>query len=343
MKQFSILDFRFSIKRSKTKEAFYLALGIVLFALCSSAEAQQSTKIPKIGFLGARPASGPGTGSEAIRRSLHEFGYVEGKNIAFESRYADDKLDRLAALAEELVRLNVNLLLTPAPPAALAAKSATRTIPIVFYNVGDPVADGLVDSLARPGGNITGITTFATVLIGKQLELLKETIPKLSRVGVLWNPQDPSSAQQWKESLHPARELRLQLDSMEVNSADKYEPAFKEALKTRSAAFVLTLHALANSNQKRIADLATKNRLPGIYPRSDFVTSGGLMSYGADRSEPLRRAAVMVDKILKGTKPADIPVEQPKKFEFVINLKTAKQIGLTIAPNVLVRADRVIK
>ena len=208
-------------------------------------------------------------------------------------RFADDKLDRLAALAEELVRLNVNLLLTPAPPAALAAKSATRTIPIVFYNVGDPVADGLVDSLARPGGNITGVTTFATVLIGKQLEFLKETIPKLSRVGVLWNPQDPSSAQQWKESLHPARELRLQLDSMEVNTADKYEPAFKEALKTRSAAFVLTLHALANSNQKRIADLATKNRLPGIYPRSDFVASGGLMSYGADRSEPLRRAAVI--------------------------------------------------
>ena len=325
------------------KGLFGFALGAMLFALCFSVEAQQSTKILKIGFLGARPASGPGTGSEAIRRTLHEFGYVEGKNIAFESRYADDKLDRLAALAEELVRLNVNLLLTPAPPAALAAKSATRTIPIVFYNVGDPVADGLVDSLARPGGNITGVTTFATVLVGKQLELLKETIPQLSRVGVLWNPQDPSSAQQWKESLHPARELRLQLDSMEVNSADQYEQAFKDALKNRSAAFVLTLHALANSNQKRIADLAAKNRLPGIYPRSDFVTSGGLMAYGADRSEPLLRAAVMVDKILKGTKPADIPVEQPKKFEFVINLKTAKQIGLTIAPNVLVRADRVIK
>jgi ABC-type uncharacterized transport system substrate-binding protein len=343
MKRFSISDFGFLLRRSKTKKAFNLVLGAVFFALCSSAEAQQSTKIPKIGFLGARPASGPGAGSEAIRRTLHEFGYVEGKNIAFESRYADDRLDRLPALADELVRFNVDLILTPAPPAALAAKNATPTIPIVFYNVGDPVADGLVDSLARPGGNITGVTTFATVLIGKQLELLKETIPKLSRVGVLWNPQDPSSAQQWKESLHPARELRLQLDSMEVNSADQYEQAFKEALKTRSAAFVLTLHALANSNQKRIADLAAKNRLPGIYPRSDFVTSGGLMAYGADRSEPLLRAAVMVDKILKGTKPADIPVEQPKKFEFIINLKAAKQIGLTIPPNVLARADRVLK
>jgi putative ABC transport system substrate-binding protein len=319
------------------------ALCALLFALCLHAEAQQATKILKIGFLGARPASGPGAGSEAIRRSLHELGYVEGKNIVYESRYADDRLDRLPALADELVRLNVNLLLTPAPPAVLAAKNATRTIPIVFYNVADPVAGGLVDSLARPGGNITGVTTFATVLVGKQLELLKETIPKLSRVAVLWNPQDESSAQQWKESLHPARELRLQLDSMEVNTAEKYETAFKEALKTRSAAFVLTLHALANSNQKRIADLAAKNRLPGIYPRSDFVTSGGLMSYGADRAEPLRRVAVFVDKILKGAKPADIPVEQPTKFEFTINLKTAKALNLTIPQSMLFRADKVIK
>jgi len=328
------------------KRLLGFALSLVsalLFAICPSAEAQESKRIPTIGFLGARPASGPGAGSEAIRRTLQELGYVEGKNIAFESRYADDKLDRLPALADELVRLNVNLLLTPAPPAALAAKNATRTIPIVFYNVGDPIADGLVDSLARPGGNITGVTTFATVLVGKQLELLKETIPRLSRVAVLWNPQDTSSAQQWKESLHPARELRLQLDSMEVSNADKYEAAFKEALKSRSAAFVLTLHALANSTQKRIAELAAKNRLPGIYPRSDFVTSGGLMAYGADRSEPLRRVAVFVDKILKGTKPADLPVEQPTKFEFVINLKTAKQIGVIIPPNVLARADKVIR
>jgi len=318
-------------------------LPILFLAIALPVRAQQQAKIPKIGFLGVRSAAGPGGGSDTIRRMLRELGYVEGKNIAIEFRFANDNLDRLPALADELVRLKVGLLLTPAPPAALAAKNSTRIIPIVFYNVGDPVADGLVDSLARPGGNITGVTTFATVLVGKQLELLKETIPKLSRVAVLWNPQDESSTQQWKETLHPARELRLQLDSMEVGTADKYETAFKEALSTHSAAFVLTLHALANSNQKRITELAAKNRLPGIYPRSDFVTSGGLMSYGADRSEPLRRVAVFIDKILKGARPADLPVEQPTKFELVINLKTAKQIGLTIPPNVLARADRVIR
>jgi putative ABC transport system substrate-binding protein len=181
------------------------------------------------------------------------------------------------------------------------------------------------------------------VLVGKQLELLKETIPRVTRVAILWNPEDASAVQQWKESQSPARELGLQLHSMEVASSEKYESVFKEAIKGRSTAFVLTLHALANSNQKRIADLATRNRLPGIYPRSDFVTTGGLMSYGADRAEPLRRVAVFVDKILKGAKPADLPVEQPTKFELVVNLKTAKHIGVTIPPNVLARADRVIK
>jgi putative ABC transport system substrate-binding protein len=237
----------------------------------------------------------------------------------------------------------VDVLLTPGTPPALAAKNATRTIPIVFYFVGDPVAAGLVDSLPRPGGNITGFTIIATVLAGKRLEILKETIPKLSRVALLWNPQDPSSAQQWKESQLPARELGLQLYSMEVSSADKYEGAFKEATKAGSGALAVTLDGLANSNQKQIAELAAKNRLPVIYARRDYVESGGLMSYGADNAEPFRRAAVLVDKILKGTKPADLPVEQPTKFELIINLKAAKQIGLTIPPNVLARADKVIK
>ena len=200
-----------------------------------------------------------------------------------------------------------------------------------------------MDSLARPGGNITGFTFISPVLAGKRLELLKETIPKLSRVAVLWEPQDPGSAQEWKESQLPARELGLQLHSMEVSSADKVESAFNEATKARSAALAVTRSSVINRNQKRIADLAAKNRLPAIYPRGDFVDSGGLMSYGADQIEPYRRIASMVDKILKGTKPADIPVEQPTKFEFIVNLKTAKQIGLTIPPNVLVRADRVIK
>ena len=202
---------------------------------------------------------------------------------------------------------------------------------------------GLVDSLARPGGNITGFTSIAAELAGKRLELLKETIPKLSRVAVLWDPQNIGSTQEWKESQLPARDLGLQLHSMEVSSADKFDAAFKEATKARSAALVVTRSAFTNSYQKRIADLAAKNRLPAIYRREDFVDSGGLMSYGADRTEPYRRAAVYVDKILKGAKPADLPVEQPTKFEFIINLKAAKQIGLTIPPNVLARADKVIK
>jgi len=274
---------------------------------------------------------------------LRDLGYVEGKSIAFEYRYTEGKLDRLPALADELVRLKVDVFLTSSTAEALAAKNATSTIPIVFYSGGDPVAGGLVDSLARPGGNITGFTFISPVLAGKRLELLKETIPKLSRVAVLWEPQDPGSAQEWKESQLPARELGLQLHSMEVSSTDKVESAFNELTKARSAALAVTRSSVINRNQKRIADLAAKNRLPAIYPRGDFVDSGGLMSYGADQIEPYRRIASMVDKILKGTKPADIPVEQPTKFEFIVDLKVAKQIGLTIPPDVLARANRVIK
>jgi putative tryptophan/tyrosine transport system substrate-binding protein len=272
---------------------------------------------------------------------LTELGYVEGKNIAFEFRFADNKPDRIPALTDELVRLKVDLLFVNDPNAALAAKNATRTIPIVFLLGGDPVVAGLVDSLARPGGNITGFTDIATVLAGKRLELLKETIPKLARVALLWNPR--TSPQQWKESQLAARELGLQLHSMEVSSADKYEAAFKEATKARSTALAVTQGPLNNSNQKQIVDLAEKNRLPAIYPRPAFVESGGLMSYGADRTEPYKRVALMIDKILKGKKPADIPVEQPTKFELAINLKTSKALGLTIPPVVMVRAEKVIK
>ena len=207
----------------------------------------------------------------------------------------------------------------------------------------DPIASGLVDSLARPGGNITGFTNIGAVLAGKRLELLKETVPTLSRVAVLWNPQDPNAAQDWKESQLPARELGLQLHSMEIRSPNDFESAFKEAIEARSAGLAVISSALTLSNQKRIADLAIKNHLPAIYSRGDFVASGGMMSYGTDRADPTRRAALYVDKILKGAKPADLPVEQPKKFELIINLKAAKQIGLTIPPNVLVRADRVIR
>jgi putative ABC transport system substrate-binding protein len=277
------------------------------------------------------------------RRALRDLGYVESKNIIFESRHADNKLERLPALADELVRLKVDVILAASANAALAAKNATGTIPIVFVSMADPVVAGLVDSLARPGGNITGLTNIAPVLSGKRLELLKETVPKLSRVAVLWSPQSPGDVPQWKESQLAARELGLQVHSMEVSSADRYESAFKEAMKARNAALAVTASPSTNVNRKQIVDLAIKNRLPAIYPWGDFVDAGGLMSYGPIFAAAGRDAARLVDKILKGAKPADLPVEQPVKFELVINLKTAKQIGLTIPPNVLARADKVIQ
>ena len=318
-----------------------LTLGALVLAIGANVGAQPQATVAKIGWLGISPAS-QGGGFELTRRELRALGYVEGKNIAFEYRSAEDKLDRLPALAEELVRLKVDVLLTAGTSEALALKSATKTIPIVFHAVTDPVAAGLVESLARPGGNITGLSDVAAVLAGKRLELLKEAIPKLSRVAVLWNPQEASSAQQWKESQAAARELGLQLHSMGVSSAGQFESAFNEAAKARNDALAVVAQSLTISNQKRIADLATKNRLPAIYSQG-IVESGGLMSYGPDRQARFRRVGVMIDKILKGARPADLPVEQPTKFEFVINLKAAKQIGLTIPPNVLARADKVIR
>jgi putative tryptophan/tyrosine transport system substrate-binding protein len=314
-----------------------IGLGALLFALSFPVEAQQQSRIPKIGLLGA----GTGLGADVFKGELRALGYVDGKNITFEYRYADNKLDRLPSLANELIRLKVDVVITSSSAPALALKNATRTIPVVFYSVGDPIAAGLVDSLARPGANITGFTDITTMLSGKRLELLKETIPKLSHVALLWNPR--TSSRQWNESQLAARELGLQLHSMEVSSADKYEGAFKEAAKVRSTALAVTQNPLNLSNPKQIVDLAAKNRLPAIYPRPIFVESGGLMSYGADRTEPYRRVASMIDKILKGTKPADIPVEQPTKFELMINLKTAKALGLTIPPVVMMRAEKVIK
>jgi putative ABC transport system substrate-binding protein len=325
------------------KKFFCFLFCAVLLALSFPVAAQQPGNVQRIGYLVGISASAESARVGAFRQELHDLGHVEGKNIAIEYRYADAKFDKLPALADELVRLNVEVLVTVTTPAALAAKNATRTIPIVFLGVTDPVAAELVNSLARPGGNITGFTNIAAVLAGKRLELLKETVPKLSRVAVLWDPQAPGSVPQWKESQLPARELGLQLHSMEVSSADKYEIAFKEATQARSAALAVTADPLANSNRKQIADLAAKYRLPAIYPWGDFVDSGGLMSYGPIFAAEGRNAARHVDKILKGAKPADLPVEQPTKFELIINLKAAKQIGLTIPPNVLVRADRVIR
>jgi putative tryptophan/tyrosine transport system substrate-binding protein len=327
------------------KPIIILLVGLV-FASVHLAGAQQPAKVPKIGWLGTRsvPRSNVSIpGRELFKREFRKLGYVEGKNIAIEYRSAENKLDQLPALADELVHLNVDVLVTGSTAATLAAKSATKTIPIVFLSRSDPVSLGLVDSLARPEGNITGFTSIGSLLAGKRLELLKEIIPKLSRVAVLWNPQNPASAQSWKESQLAARELGLELYSMEVKGSDKIESAFKEAIKARSAGLALTQSPSINFHLTQIADLATKSRLPTISPRGDFVDEGGLMSYGPDQVEPYRRLASMVDKILKGAKPADLPVEQPTKFELIINLKAAKQIGLTIPPNVLARADRVIK
>jgi putative ABC transport system substrate-binding protein len=282
------------------KAIVFLLVGLVL-ASVHLAEGQQPAKVARIG--GLSPSFEPSAEIESFLRELRKLGYVAGKNIFIELRYAETKLDQLPALADELVRLKVDVLHTVATPTALAAKNATRTIPIVFSGVSDPVAAGLIDSLARPGGNITGFTHIGPVLAGKRLELLKETVPKLSHIAVLWDPKDSGSTEQWKQSQVPARELGLQLHSMGVSDADKYEDAFREATKVRSAALAVTTNSLAIANRKRIADLAARNRLPAIYPRADFVESGGLMSYGADQGEAVKRVAFMVDKILKGAKP----------------------------------------
>jgi putative tryptophan/tyrosine transport system substrate-binding protein len=319
-----------------------ILIAVILLAVAVVAKAQQPKKIPRVGYLAAVSASADAPRLEAFRQGLRDLGYVEGQNIVLDFRHTD-KFERLPDLAAELVRLKIDVLVAVTTNAALAAKNTTTTIPIVFMGVTDPVTAGLVDSLARPGGNSTGITNMAAILTGKRLELLKETIPKLKRIAVLWDPQAPGSVPQWNDSQLPARELGLQLHSMEVSSVDKYEVAFRESIKAHSAAIWVTLNPLANSNQKLIADLAMKNRLPSICARADYADNGCLMAYGPGYGNEGRDGARYVDRILKGAKPVELPVEQPMKFELVINLKTAKQIGLTIPANVLARADRVIK
>ena len=317
------------------------ALWLTLPAL---AHAQQPAKIAKVGWLESGNTDRSSRVGEMFMRRLSELGLVESKNIAFEIRSADNQLDRLPSLAEELVRLHVDVLFTTATPALIAARNATKTIPIIFIQLAvDPVAAGFVESLARPGGNITGLTNFAAELTGKRLEILKEAVPKLSRVAILWEPKNAGSAQTWKESQAPAKELGLQLHSMEVSAGDQFEGAFANAVKARSAAVAVTPMVLAATHRQKLVDLTVRHRLPAMYYRDSFVESGGLMSYGADLTDHFKRAAEYIDKILKGTKPADLPVEQPKKFEFIVNLIAAKQIGLTIPPQVLARANRVIR
>jgi len=340
------------------RKVFGIALCALLFALRFPVEAQQPAKVPRIGYVSAGGDSQtPGPLTElkdewqlplfhlkAFQQGLRDLGYIEGKNILVEFRYAEGKLDRIPGLVAELVQLNVDVLVVGVLTAFRAAKQATKTIPIVMATNLDPVATGLVDSLARPGGNITGLTGLARELGGKRLELLKEAVPGMSRVGVLWDADAPESAIGFKEYEAAAGALKIQLQSLEVRGPNPdLDGAFQTAPKGRANALITIRNFRLNRYPKRIADLAIKNRLPSMCEGSQYVEAGGLMSYSANDADQWRRAATYVDKILKGEKPADLPVEQPKKFEFIINLKTAKQIGLTIPPNVLARADKVIK
>ncbi len=300
-------------------------------------------KSPRIGLLSPYSPSDAARWHQAFRQGLGDLGWVEGKNISIEYRYAEGRSDRFPDLAADLVRLKVDVIVASAGTDALAAQKATRAIPIVVAFAADPVASGLVESLARPGGNVTGLSQMGTELVGKRLELLKETIPKLSRVAVLWNPQNPVSTLTWKELQLPARQLGLQLHSLEVRSPNDFDQALEDATRARAGALIILGDAVFTTNLKRIAGLAAKSRLPSIFQFTEFADAGGLVAYGPDRADLFRRAATYVDKILKGAKPGDLPIEQPTKFELVVNLKTAKALGITIPQSVRFRADRVIE
>ena len=325
----------------------WLGLSVIAFALVvggAVVEAQQTKRVPRIGYLSSNSLGAMSTRTEAFRQGLRELGYVEGKNIVIEYRYAEGKIDRLPDLAAELVRLNVDVLVSGGGNSAtLALKQATTLIPVVMMFGSDPVAAGIVSSLARPGGIVTGLTSITGDLSGKRLELLTETILKLSRVAVLYDSGDPAKIAEFKETQIAAGGLGVQIQSLEVRSTQEIERAFKSTTSWKANALIVLQTVITSGNHKQIAELATKNRLPTMFSESQFIETGGLMSYGPSYNDLSRRAAVYVDKILKGAKPADLPVEQPKKFEFIINLKTAKQIGLTIPPNVLARADKIIR
>ena len=330
-------------KKDMKRKITVLTLCASLFALCPSAEAQQPKKVPLIGYLAAASLSANAARTEAFRQGLRELGHVEGKNIVIEWRYAEGKRDRLSALATELVRLKVDVMVTAGSGSTSAAKEATSTIPIVMAQDGDPVGSGFVASLARPGGNITGLSNFSLELSGKRLELLKEIVPKLSRVAVLGTSPSPNNAQRLREVDLAAATFGVKLQSLDVLDPKDIDAAFRAATKGRVDAVLVQASPVLNSHRRQVVELAVKNRLPAIYYRRDFVEEGGLMTYGVSFTDLDRRAATYVDKILKGAKPADLPVEQPTKFDLIINLKAAKQIGLTIPPNVLARADKVIK
>jgi putative tryptophan/tyrosine transport system substrate-binding protein len=318
---------------------------VVLLALGVLAEAQQQKKVPRIGYLSTNDPAGESARAEAVRLALRELGYIEGQNIAFEYRYAEGKRGRESELAAELVRLKVDIIVVAGADRTIqSAKNATKTIPIIMTGGGnDPVKAGYVESLAHPGGNVTGITNLTRELGGKRLELLKEAVPNLARVALLYEPV-VGGVRDAKEVLPvAARALGLTIQPLEVRGADGFEKVFAALNKERPDGLYVLQSTLMNTNAKRITDFALKSRLPSMYYTKEFVDAGGLMSYGADLADSYRRVAYYVDRILKGAKPADLPVEQPTKFELVINLKTAKQIGLTIPPNVLARADKVIR
>ena len=315
-----------------------ILVAVVLLAVAVIARAQQPTKVPRIGFLGTVAKER----IDAFRQGLRDLGWVEGQNITIEYR-SDPQQDQLPSLAAELARLKVDVIVTPGASAALAARQATNTIPIVMASNPDPVELDLVASFARPSGNVTGLFNLNAEVGGKRLELLKETVPKISRVAALRHGSGEGSRQQMREIEVAARALTLQLQSLEARGANDYENAFSAMIRERANALIILANPQFTIDRARLVNLAAEHRLPAIYADRAYVESGGLMSYGPDRSDLYRRAAVFVDKILKGTKPSDLPVEQPIKFEFIINLKAAKQIGLTIPPNVLVRADKVIK
>jgi putative ABC transport system substrate-binding protein len=343
VKPFSILDFGFSIGKPKIKRICCLALSALLVAISVPAQAQEPTKMSRVGLLNTNAPAAFTARTEAFRQGLRELGYVEGKNILIEYRYAEGKLDRLPSLAAELVRLKVDVIVTAVSSSTRSAKEATNTIPIVMAQDNDPVGNGFIASLARPGGNITGLSSLSPEIGGKHLELLKEIVLKLSRPAVIGTSTLPGHAQRLKEMELAAGALGVEFYYLDVLGPKDIETAFREASKGRTDAVVVLEGLVLISHRTQVVNLAAKNRLPAIYNVPEFVEDGGLMTYGASYIDLYRRVATYVDKILKGANPANLPVEQPKKFELIINLKTAKQIGVTIPPNVLARADRVIK
>jgi putative tryptophan/tyrosine transport system substrate-binding protein len=324
------------------KNVMRLTLFSILFALCSFAEGQQAKKVPWVGFLMPGSRTSYAVRIEAFQNGLRELDYREKQNIAIEWRFAEGKNDRLADLAADLVRLKVDVIVTSTTPVAEAALQATRTIPIVMAASADPVGTGLVASLARPGGNITGLSMLGPDSDGKALEVLQETLPKVTRVAFLWDPANAGMASRLRTLEIVAQALRIQIQSLEVRTSNDLESTLESAISSRAGALFVPA-GLASVYRKRIIEFTAKKWLPTMYNDSESAEAGGLMSYGVYLPALFHRAAFYVDKILKGTKPADLPVEQPIKFEFIVNLKTAKQIGLTIPPNVLVRADRVIR